>query len=294
MSIVPATRSASDAPLIEGEFQFGRADFNKIAELVKANSGIDLSPAKATLVYSRLAKRLREKKLKTFAQYCELVRDDDVEKSRMISALTTNVTRFFREGHHFDHLATNVLEPLAQSARAGNKIRIWSAACSSGQEPYSIALTVLATIPEAPRLDIKILATDLNPFVVEHGKQGLYETSELADIPAKLRQRWFSPAPGPADGREKIADEARSLVSFRVMNLMERWPVKGPFDAIFCRNVVIYFDRQTQEQMWSGFASVMREGSVLYVGHSERVSGKDAAYLQPSGITTYVYGKGLR
>ncbi|MEQ1672259.1 MAG: CheR family methyltransferase, partial [Hyphomicrobium sp.] len=129
------------------------------------------------------------------------------------------------------------------------------------------------------------------PFVVEHGRQGAYDASEIADIPQPLRTRWLD-AKADADGRHKFANEVRSLVTFREMNLMERWPVKGPFDAIFCRNVVIYFDRQTQERMWSGFAGLMRQGSVLYVGHSERVAGKDAGNLHPDGITTYLFRRG--
>jgi chemotaxis protein methyltransferase CheR len=291
MTSASVARASSEGSLVDGEFAFSLSDFQSIADLVKTGSGIDLPRSKAMLVYSRLARRVRENKLRSFAEYCNLVRENSSEKSRMISALTTNVTRFFREPHHFEHLRSHVIEPLAQSARGGNKIRLWSAACSTGQEPYSIALTVLSAIPEAAKLDVKVLATDLNPFVVEHGRRGIYEPSELADIPQQLRSRWFELAID-ASGGQRIGSEARALVSFREMNLMERWPVKGPFDAIFCRNVVIYFDRETQERMWSGFAGVMRDGSVLYAGHSERVTGADAHRLISDGITTYVFRRG--
>jgi chemotaxis protein methyltransferase CheR len=206
----------------------------------------------------------------------------------MIAALTTNVTRFFREPHHFEHLRTAIIEPLAESARRGNRIRLWSAACSTGQEPYSMALTVLSVLPNAASLDVRILATDLNPHVVAHGKNGQYQKEELRDVPPNLRAKWFETAPGDSRGNTlKIADEVQSLVSFRQLNLMGSWPISGPFDAIFCRNVVIYFDRDTQSTIWNRLTRLLREQGALYIGHSERISGPAAALLSTDGITTY-------
>jgi chemotaxis protein methyltransferase CheR len=284
---VPLSASKHSEMLVTAEFAFSAADFREIANVVKAESGIDLAESKATLVYSRLAKRLRALGIPSFSSYCDVVRDDADERSRMIAALTTNVTRFFREPHHFEHLRKVILEPLADAARRGNRVRLWSAACSTGQEPYSMALTVLSAIPEAAQLDVRILATDLNPHVVAHGKRGLYQKEELGDVPPNLRAKWFAPVPGDDRSALKIADEVRALVSFRELNLMGSWPFKGPFDAIFCRNVVIYFDRDTQNTIWQRLTRLLPDSGVLYIGHSERVSGPASGMLTADGITSY-------
>jgi len=291
-----AHRSASSRSemLVTGEFAFSAANFREIADLVKAESGIDLAESKATLVYSRLAKRLRALGIPTFSDYCDAVRDDAAERSSMIAALTTNVTRFFREQHHFEHLRKTILEPLADAARRGNRVRLWSAACSTGQEPSSMALTVLSAIPEAAQLDVRILATDLNPHVVAHGMKGLYQKEELSDVPPNLRAKWFAPVAGEDRGALKISDEVRSLVSFRELNLIGSWPFKGPFDAIFCRNVVIYFDRDTQNMIWQRLTRLLADKGALYIGHSERVSGPASAMLTADGITSYRKSGGVR
>ena len=287
MSAVRSPTSKRSAPLVTGEFAFSVADFHEIADLLKNEAGIDLPESKATLVYSRLTKRLRALGISTFSEYLNKIRDNDGERGNMIAALTTNVTRFFREPHHFDHLRDRVLEPLAESARRGNRIRLWSAACSSGQEPYSMALTVLSILPDAPSLDVRILATDLNPHVVAHGRKGIYQRQELDDIPAGLRAKWFAPAASEGRDALQISEEVRSLVSFRELNLMGSWPFKGPFDAIFCRNVVIYFDRDTQSTIWQRLTRLLNTDGALYIGHSERVTGPAAAMLTSDGITTY-------
>lgn len=282
-----SSRSDRSAALVTGEFAFSKTDFREIADLAKAEAGIHLHEAKATLVYSRLAKRLRACGIESFAEYCEVVRDDEEERNSMIAALTTNVTRFFRENHHFEHLKKNVIEPLADKARRGGKIRLWSAACSTGQEPYSMALTVLSVLPEAPRLDIRILATDLNPHVVAHGRRGTYGEEEVRDIPQPMRAKGLERLEGDRGATVQISDQARSLVSFRELNLMGSWPMAGRFDAIFCRNVVIYFDRDTQSKVWRRLSGMLADGGALYIGHSERVSGDAQATLESDGITTY-------
>jgi chemotaxis protein methyltransferase CheR len=280
--------SRGSGALVTGEFAFSVANFREIAEIAKAEAGIDLPESKATLVYSRLAKRLRALGIVTFTDYCATVRADNNERDSMIAALTTNVTRFFREQHHFEHLRTSIIEPLAQSARRGNRIRLWSAACSTGQEPYSMALTVLSVLPDAALLDVRILATDLNPHVVAHGKNGEYQKEEVRDVPANLRAKWFESVPGENRGTTlKVADDARSLVSFRQLNLMGSWPFSGPFDAIFCRNVVIYFDRDTQSVIWNRLTRLVKQNGALYIGHSERISGPASAMLSSDGITSY-------
>jgi chemotaxis protein methyltransferase CheR len=281
-----AHRSDDEARLVEGEFAFTGADFQRIASLLYGEAGITLPEGKATLVYSRLAKRLRTLGLETFRSYCDLIESDAgvEERQAMMAALTTNVTRFFREPHHFDLLKRQVLEPLAPAVRAGRRLRLWSAACSSGQEPYSMALTVLEALPEAGRLDVRILATDIDPNMVAEGRAGFYREDAIAPVPIDLRRRWFKKA---GEGRWEVADELRELVAFRELNLIGDWPMKGKFDAIFCRNVVIYFDEPTQERIWSRFAPMLNPGGTLYIGHSERVTGPATQIFETTGLTTY-------
>ena len=254
----PVARGGGGAAMVEGEFLFTETDFRKIAAMVHGDAGIALPETKATLVYSRLAKRLRALGIASFNAYCALVASDDGmdERQKMLAALTTNVTRFFREPHHFEHLRRELLPRLVASVRAGGKARIWSSACSSGQEPYSIAMTLLAVAPDAANLDIKILATDIDPNVVREARAGIYNTSLLAGMPDEHRKRWTRAAPG-RPGSVEIADEAKALITFNELNLIGEWPMKGRFDAIFCRNVAIYFDDETQARLWSRFAAMM-------------------------------------
>jgi chemotaxis protein methyltransferase CheR len=280
---------AGRSSLVEGEFAFTAEDFRHIAHILHAHAGIALNEGKAALVYSRLAKRLRVLGLRSFRDYCALIQGVDGvdERQAMTAALTTNVTRFFREPHHFDHLRDVVMPGLAERARAGGRVRLWSAACSNGQEPYSIAMTVLSVLPEAADLDVRILATDIDPNMVAEGAAGVYSEEVLEAAPQLLRQRWFDRAGGD---RLSANDTLRRLVSFRELNLIGDWPMRGRFDVVFCRNVVIYFDDQTQERVWSRFIPVMAPDATLYIGHSERVSGPAAARFTTSGLTTYRLG----
>jgi chemotaxis protein methyltransferase CheR len=204
----------------------------------------------------------------------------------MIAALTTNVTRFFREPHHFDHLRSKALPPLLARARQGERVRIWSAGCSSGQEPYSIALTILALMPDARSFDVRVLATDINPKVLAAGRAGQYTEDELVDVPKEARRSWMEKVESD-DGTYAFDDAVRGLVSFRQLNLMTPWPMRGPFDLIFCRNVVIYFNEETQIRIWDRMMPLLRDGGVLYIGHSERVTGPATAKLVLEGTTTY-------
>ena len=274
------------ATVVDGEFAFTEGDFRKIAAMVHGDAGIALPDTKATLVYSRLAKRLRALGLSSFKDYCALVAGKDGldERQKMLAALTTNVTRFFREPHHFEDLASKVLPPLLQRARGGGRVRIWSAACSSGQEPYSAAMTLLSLMPNAGDFDIKILATDIDPNMVVDGRNGVYSENLLAGVSAEHRRRWTTT---DASGGVRMADELRALVTFNELNLIGDWPMKGRFDVIFCRNVAIYFEDDTQARLWSRFAPLLQPGGTLYIGHSERVAGPAAALLTPDGVTTY-------
>ncbi|MET0295170.1 MAG: protein-glutamate O-methyltransferase [Phenylobacterium sp.] len=271
--------------IVEGEFLLTDTDFRKIAQIVHSHAGIYLSEGKAALVYSRLAKRLRVLGLRTFREYCQLVESAQGvdERQAMTAAITTNVTRFLREPHHFEHLEEQVMPRLAARARAGGRVRLWSAACSNGQEPYSIAISVLTVLPEAADLDVKILATDIDPNMIAEGKAGRYSEDALAPVSLSARRRWFQ----KADSGWEVAPELRRLVAFRELNLMGPWPMSGRFDVIFCRNVVIYFDDQTQSRIWERFVPVMTDDAILYIGHSERVTGPAAAQLETCALTTY-------
>ena len=291
MSLVrSAGKEANDFPGAgSGEFVMTSADFRQIAAMLHADAGIHLPESKATLVYSRLAKRLRALGLKSFRDYCALVSEHGGadERQQMLAALTTNVTRFFREPHHFEHLRKVLMPRLAEIAKHGGRVRFWSAACSNGAEPYSIALTVLSVLPSALSYDIKILATDIDPNMVAEGRAGIYPDGALQPIPADLRLRYFTSSRGD-DGKTWEAGEAlRSLVTFRELNLIGNWPMRGKFDAIFCRNVVIYFEDDTQSKLWSRFVPQLAPGGRLYIGHSERLSGPAARLFDSEAITTY-------
>lgn len=287
MTTAARSRDGRGRALVEGEFLFTTEDFTAIARMLYDDAGIALSESKASLVYSRLAKRLRTLGIESFQDYCRLVAGSEgvSERQNMLAALTTNVTRFFREPHHFDHLKTKVLPELVARARARGRVRIWSAGCSTGQEPYSIALTVLDLLPEAASLDVRILATDIDPNVVATGRAAVYSNEAVQPVPAGLRDRWMVRVRD--GGREAWGggEEMRRLVAFRELNLMGNWPMKGRFDVIFCRNVVIYFDEPTQARIWSRFAPLLNAGGRLYVGHSERVTDMDR--FETDGLTTY-------
>ena len=277
--------------LVDGEFLFTAEDFKTIAQILHSHAGIALAEGKAALVYSRLAKRLRALGLRSFRDYCALIQDakEVDERQAMMAALTTNVTRFFREPHHFDHLREQLMPKLAEHAKRGGRVRLWSAASSSGQEPYPMAIAVLAALPEAADLDVKILATDIDPNMIAEGRAGIYREDAVAPVPLDLRRRWFKKA---GEGRWEVADELRELVSFRELNLIGDWPMKGRFDVIFCRNVVIYFDEPTQERIWSRFAPLLNPGGTLYIGHSERVTGPATQLFETTGLTTYALRSG--
>jgi chemotaxis protein methyltransferase CheR len=289
MSHVGPHERTQDTMLVPGPFVFTKEDFRRITAMLHEDAGIYISDAKATLVYSRLTKRLRALGLESFRDYCKFVASHDGvdERQQMLAALTTNVTRFFREPHHFEHLKKNIISPCVTAVRKGARLRIWSSACSDGQEPYSIAMTVLSVIPEATKLDVRILATDIDPNMVAAGNAGNYNEDAMSAVPIDMRSRWFVPVD---DGRARswaVGEELASLVSFRELNLIGAWPMKGKFDAIFCRNVAIYFEEKTQNAVWSRFVPALVPGGRLYIGHSERVSGPAADAFDSDGVTTY-------
>jgi chemotaxis protein methyltransferase CheR len=295
VSTLPQVSARAAPPSGDREFVFRNEDFRQIAAMLHADSGIYLSEQKESLVYSRLVKRLRALGLSSFKDYCALIADSSGadERLKMLAALTTNVTRFFREPHHFQHLKTVVLPPLLQAAKRGGRVRIWSAGCSKGQEPYSIAMTILSLMPDAAGYDIKVLATDIDPNVLQEGRDGIYEKSELDDMPKPERTRFFTMVDGDPS-MWSVSEEMRRLVSFKELNLIGQWPIKGPFDIIFCRNVVIYFNEETQAKIWSRYAALLAPGALLCIGHSERLSGPAMARFKPTGTTMYTYSPGAK
>jgi chemotaxis protein methyltransferase CheR len=274
--------------LVEGDLLLTFEDFREIAAMLHDDAGIFLPEGKVTLVYSRLAKRLRALGLESFREYCSLVATSEGidERKRMLAALTTNVTRFFREPHHFEHLKAKVLPALIDKARAGGRVRIWSAACSTGQEPYSIAVTLLSMMPDAAKYDVRILATDIDPNVVEEARRGLYSEEHVGQVPPALRQAWFAPAKATGMKNFQVKPAVQELITFRELNLIGEWPMKGKFEVIFCRNVVIYFEEKTQIKIWNRFKTLLPIDGRLYIGHSERIAGTGDSF-ETDGLTTY-------
>jgi len=285
------TRQSPDECLASGEYPLTRRDLSEIAAMIYADAGIYLNETKASLVYSRLSKHIRQLGLKGFRDYCALVSSPAGAAARreMLSHLTTNFTRFFRENHHFDHMRADVLPELLARARSGGRVRIWSAACSDGQEPYSIALTVLSMMPNIADYDFRILATDIDPKILAIARAGAYDATALETVSPAMRKQFFRESESGGRQKWQIDDRVKRLITFNELNLMAQWPFKGPFDVIFCRNVVIYFDEPTQMKIWSRFAGMLAENGHLYIGHSERVSGEAKHQFDNIGITTYRY-----
>ncbi|MGI3171494.1 CheR family methyltransferase [Pseudooceanicola sp. C21-150M6] len=260
--------------------------FRKISDLAKSEAGLILPDSKKTMVQSRLRNRMNELNICDYEQYFEYVSGDAgaSERKLMISALTTNVSHFFREQHHFDSFLKDVLPDLATRAKSGQPIRIWSAGCSSGQEPYSIAMTILSHAPEIASLDALILATDIDTKILEAAKSAKYSEQQISGIPEQYLNSF---ADKRTAGGYTMKEQVRRLVRFKELNLLREWPMKGKFDAIFCRNVVIYFDTQTQSKLWPRFHEALRPNGWLYLGHSERISDEHLKRFQTVGVTAY-------
>ncbi|MDO9637806.1 MAG: protein-glutamate O-methyltransferase [Pseudotabrizicola sp.] len=271
----------------DADIQLGDQDFSRIAQIVHGLAGIVLADAKRPLVHSRLIKRLRALNLPDFATYADFISADgnEAERQALISAVTTNVTSFFREHHHFESLSSTILPPLIAKAKSGARVRIWSAGCSSGEEPYSIAATVLAACPEVQNYDVRILATDIDQAMIEKTRRAVYGSESAQGLSADQSRRLFD---HPITGDEvRVSERVRRLVYCNSLNLQDKWPIKGPFQVIFCRNVVIYFNKATQERLWQRFADLLAPGGYLMIGHSERITGPALSEFTTDGMTTY-------
>ncbi|HEY0339821.1 MAG TPA: protein-glutamate O-methyltransferase, partial [Steroidobacteraceae bacterium] len=269
------------------EFDFGNEDFEALRKLVKEITGINLSDQKRELVYGRLARRLRALHLRTFAEYRDLLASDGGrEIGEFCNAITTNLTSFFRESHHFEYLRDQVLQPLAANRAASRRVRLWSAGCSTGEEAYSLAMTVIESIPDLRTWDIKILATDLDSDVLAKAQRGIYAAERVRAIGAQRLARFFAERRGREGATYEVKPELTSLITFKQLNLMHPLPMKGPLDAVFCRNVVIYFDKDTQRELFSRVAQLQRPGHLLFLGHSESLFKVSESY-SPIGKTVY-------
>jgi chemotaxis protein methyltransferase CheR len=251
------------------EFQFTEKDFNRVAKLVGQHAGISLPFHKEALVYGRLARRLRALGLKSMREYLELLDDEtSPEFTFFVNALTTNVTSFFREDHHFQYLANEFLPEMCRGKR-DIKLRFWSAGCSKGMEPYSLAIVLYEYMEKFGPIDAKILATDLDSSVVEIAEKGVYPEDALDGMSEDRKKKWFRQGRGEHAGTIRVSPLLQRLITFRKLNLMDQWPMKGQFDMVMCRNVVIYFDRSTQAQLFYRFSDILKPNGLLVLGHSE-------------------------
>lgn len=279
---------AASALKREREFQFTDRDFNRIRQLVSQHTGISLSDAKRDMVYSRLARRLREVDIQDFGSYCSLIDspEGEIELLNFTNAITTNLTSFFRESHHFEYLKTTLLPKLMQQNAANKRMRIWSAGCSTGEEPYSIAITIREIIPANSGWDIKILATDLDSNVLAKGKAGIYDADRIKGLPKSQKNKWFKAGKGENFGLVQVNPSLQEMITFKRLNLMDRWPIQGPFDFMFCRNVVIYFDKPTQRVLFGRYADLLVDDGHLFLGHSETMF-KVCDHFKLHGNTIY-------
>jgi chemotaxis protein methyltransferase CheR len=263
----------------EREFAFDDEDFDALRVLVKKHTGIHLTDQKRELVYSRIARRLRALNLATFRDYRHLLTSQrGAELAEFCNAITTNLTSFFREPHHFDYLRER-LRSIAADPHASRRFRIWSAGCSTGEEPYTIAMASFEALGDLTPWDLRILATDIDSDVLKKAQRGAYSYDRLKGLDSQRRARFFhEDAATIADGLV-VNDELRNRITFRQLNLMDPLPMKGPLDVIFCRNVVIYFDKDTQRDLFARYAELQRPGDLLFVGHSENLATVSAYEL---------------
>lgn len=251
------------------EFDFRDEDFQALRALIKRLSGINLADSKRELVYGRVSRRLRALGMNGFGDYRRLLEEDSGELVEFCNAMTTNLTAFFREPHHFEYLRKEFLEPRMRDPGASRRIRIWSTACSSGEEPYSLAITVAEVFGKLDRWDVKILATDLDSNILEKARQGIYAEERVRGLDPALISRYFRVSQHAGRSVYSVVPELAGMITFKPINLMHELPMKGPLDVVMCRNVIIYFDKESQRDLFSRIAPLQRSGDLLFLGHSE-------------------------
>ena len=275
----PGSAGAQDVVAAAGLSALGDSEFRALRDLIYEKSGITLSDSKKQLVTSRLARRLRALGLTSYRDYYEFVtrRDPQGEELReMLNSITTNKTDFFREKHHFDFMVSTFFPQCVERARltGERRLRIWSAGCSTGEEPYTLAMTFLDAFPNNGQWSLELLATDLDTQVLERAQAGVYSEETIAPVSSELQKRYFRRGTGANAGKVRVSDALRQLITFRQLNFVEQpWWVKGPFDLILCRNVMIYFNQDTQRAIVENFAQRLRPDGYLFIGHSETLSG---------------------
>ncbi|MCX7679724.1 MAG: protein-glutamate O-methyltransferase CheR [Spirochaetes bacterium] len=266
----------------------GDTEFEYFRNIVYRESGIRLTELKKALVQARLTKRLRQLKINSFTEYCDYVKHNYYnEIENLINCITTNKTDFFREARHFEFIKQYLIPQWCEKKK--RRIRIWSAGCSTGEEPYSIAIILREHFQPIDVSDVKILATDIDTEVIEKGKRGIYSADAVADVPRELATKYFLKGKGTNEGLFKIKDIVKNMVYFRKLNLLdEKYPMKGKFDLIFCRNVIIYFDRETQRMVFDKFYEYIENDGFLFVGHSETLTGLTSKFAL---VTNSIYRK---
>jgi len=268
-------------------------DFREFQTLVYKLAGIHLSDAKRQLVKSRLQKRLRHYGLSGYRQYYDMIvaNRDPEELTAFINCITTNKTDFFREPHHFQYIADTFIPEMVELARTGKirkRLRVWHAGCSTGEEPYTMAITLLEALKGATDWDIKLLASDIDTNVLEHASNGIYGLDRVSTIPLHLLHKYFLRGRGGSDGVVKVRDSVRDLIEFKKINLNDIWPMRSDtrFDVIFCRNVIIYFNRETQQKLFARYYDHLQPGGALFIGHSESLLNVSDAFIS-LGNTIY-------
>ncbi|NDY95337.1 CheR family methyltransferase [Wenzhouxiangella limi] len=248
------------------------AEFDFIRGLIRDYAGIVIGENKRSMVQGRITRRMRELGIRDVGEYLDYIRTaPEIERDGLASALTTNVTAFFREIHHFEYLTTQFLPSLR--GRGLRRIRAWSAGCSSGEEAYSIAITLMEGLGDEKGWDIGVLATDLDFNMIRFAREGVYPLERVGRLPPEQLKRWFLRGGGSQDGRVMVRPELKRIVRVMPLNLLEEWPMSGPFDVIFCRNVFIYFDRDVKARIVDRYAELLPVGGLLFIGHSESLHG---------------------
>ena len=264
-------------------------DFNFICQFVYERSGIVLADNKREMVYRRFTRIVRERKLTAFSDYCALLKQQpEQEENYFINAITTNLTSFFREQHHFDYLKDHEIPKMLTENAQSKRIRVWSSASSTGEEPYSLAMTFLEAMKATiNQWDVKILATDIDSNVLETCKAGIYDDKKLGDLSNSYKKQYFHKGLGDSNhNKYKVDKKLTQLLTFKKLNLLHQWPMKGPFDVIFCRNVIIYFDKPTQQELFSRYYQMLKPGGLLMLGHSENL-GDFQEYFDTVGRTIF-------
>jgi chemotaxis protein methyltransferase CheR len=254
----------------EREFQFTIEDFNFLRKLSNEHTGIVVSDDKFDMFYSRLSRRVRKLGMSTFKEYCELIKNDHdgVETIELINSITTNLTAFFREKHHFEYLKNTVIPQLIIDD-SKKKLNIWSAGCSTGEEPYSISIIINELHKQNLKFNAKILATDIDSNVLARAASGIYSQDRVNGLPTERLKHWFQRGKGDREGFVRLKPVVRSIIEFGQLNLMHSWELDAVQDVIFCRNVIIYFDKASKIRLIDRFADNLHDGGYLFIGHSE-------------------------